>query len=72
MTQANYNQKADKFHIIGHSIGAHAAGDAGSRTAGLARITGKSAAASTLHKDLLADALSSDLKVQCVGFRPIS
>uniref|UniRef100_A0A8D3B1W7 Triacylglycerol lipase n=1 Tax=Scophthalmus maximus TaxID=52904 RepID=A0A8D3B1W7_SCOMX len=37
---ANYNQKADKFHIIGHSIGAHAAGDAGSRTAGLARITG--------------------------------
>ncbi|XP_060943137.1 inactive pancreatic lipase-related protein 1-like [Limanda limanda] len=36
----NYRQKADKFHIIGHSLGAHAAGDAGSRTPGLARITG--------------------------------
>ncbi|XP_068584190.1 inactive pancreatic lipase-related protein 1-like [Cebidichthys violaceus] len=36
----NYNQKADKFHIIGHSLGAHAAGDVGSRITGLARITG--------------------------------
>ncbi|XP_076599442.1 inactive pancreatic lipase-related protein 1-like [Chaetodon auriga] len=36
----NYKQKADKFHIIGHSLGAHAAGDAGSRIPGLARITG--------------------------------
>ncbi|XP_041646028.1 inactive pancreatic lipase-related protein 1-like [Cheilinus undulatus] len=35
-----YRQKADKFHIIGHGIGAHAAGDAGSRIPGLARITG--------------------------------
>ncbi|XP_044070772.1 inactive pancreatic lipase-related protein 1-like [Siniperca chuatsi] len=36
----NYKQNADKFHIIGHSLGAHAAGDAGSRITGLARITG--------------------------------
>ncbi|XP_034408184.1 inactive pancreatic lipase-related protein 1-like [Cyclopterus lumpus] len=36
----NLQQTADKFHIIGHSIGAHAAGDVGSRIAGLARITG--------------------------------
>ncbi|KAE8280206.1 Inactive pancreatic lipase-related protein 1 [Larimichthys crocea] len=36
----NYKQKADKFHIIGHSLGAHVAGDTGSRIPGLARITG--------------------------------
>ncbi|XP_029306006.1 inactive pancreatic lipase-related protein 1-like [Cottoperca gobio] len=36
----NYKQQANKFHIIGHSLGAHAAGDAGSRIPGLARITG--------------------------------
>ncbi|CAJ1057652.1 inactive pancreatic lipase-related protein 1-like [Xyrichtys novacula] len=35
-----YRQKAEKFHIIGHGVGAHAAGDAGSRISGLARITG--------------------------------
>uniref|UniRef100_A0A8C9ZUL7 Triacylglycerol lipase n=1 Tax=Sander lucioperca TaxID=283035 RepID=A0A8C9ZUL7_SANLU len=38
--KANFKQTSDKFHIIGHSLGAHAAGDAGNRTAGLARITG--------------------------------
>lgn len=38
--QENFNQKADKFHIIGHGIGAHAAGEAGSKIPGLARITG--------------------------------
>lgn len=43
MTQGNFKQTADKFHIIGHSLGAHAAGDIGSRVAGLARITGKPA-----------------------------
>ncbi|XP_045927331.1 inactive pancreatic lipase-related protein 1-like, partial [Micropterus dolomieu] len=36
----NYKQTADKFHIIGHSIGAHAAGDVGSRITGITRITG--------------------------------
>ncbi|KAM7384980.1 hypothetical protein PAMP_001084 [Pampus punctatissimus] len=35
-----YKQKADKFHIIGHSLGAHAAGEVGSRISGLSRITG--------------------------------
>ncbi|KAA8584140.1 hypothetical protein FQN60_015348 [Etheostoma spectabile] len=38
--KVNFTQTSDKFHIIGHSVGAHAAGDAGSRTPGLARITG--------------------------------
>ncbi|KAK5853517.1 hypothetical protein PBY51_014663 [Eleginops maclovinus] len=37
---SQYKQQADKFHIIGHSIGAHAAGAAGSMIPGLARITG--------------------------------
>ncbi|XP_031728954.1 inactive pancreatic lipase-related protein 1-like [Anarrhichthys ocellatus] len=36
----NYTQTADKFHIIGHGPGAHAAGDVGSRITGLTRITG--------------------------------
>ncbi|XP_034754986.1 inactive pancreatic lipase-related protein 1-like [Etheostoma cragini] len=38
--KVNFSQTSDTFHIIGHSLGAHAAGDAGSRTPGLARITG--------------------------------
>ncbi|XP_062320597.1 inactive pancreatic lipase-related protein 1-like [Osmerus eperlanus] len=33
-------QGTDTFHIIGHSLGAHAAGEAGSRTRNLGRITG--------------------------------
>ncbi|XP_053189006.1 inactive pancreatic lipase-related protein 1-like [Scomber japonicus] len=37
---SNFKQKADKFHIIGHSLGAHAAGQVGGRISGLARITG--------------------------------
>ncbi|XP_058507925.1 inactive pancreatic lipase-related protein 1-like [Solea solea] len=36
----NFKQSADQFHIIGHSLGAHAAGYVGNRTVGLARITG--------------------------------
>ncbi|KAM6916563.1 inactive pancreatic lipase-related protein 1-like [Xenentodon cancila] len=35
-----YNQNAERFHIIGHCVGAHAAGEAGSRIPGLARISG--------------------------------
>ncbi|XP_059929119.1 inactive pancreatic lipase-related protein 1-like [Gadus macrocephalus] len=36
----NYKQTADKFHIIGHSLGAHAAGEVGRLVPNLARITG--------------------------------
>ncbi|XP_057704714.1 inactive pancreatic lipase-related protein 1-like [Corythoichthys intestinalis] len=36
----NYKQTAGKFHIIGHSLGAHVAGEIGSRIGGIARITG--------------------------------
>nr|BAO01446.1 pancreatic lipase [Thunnus orientalis] len=36
----NFKQRPDKFHIIGHSLGAHAAGEVGSKISGLARITG--------------------------------
>uniref|UniRef100_A0AAV2JLF8 Triacylglycerol lipase n=1 Tax=Knipowitschia caucasica TaxID=637954 RepID=A0AAV2JLF8_KNICA len=33
-------QSADRFHLIGHSVGAHAAGDVGRRIKGILRITG--------------------------------
>ncbi|KAJ0004853.1 hypothetical protein NQD34_011067 [Periophthalmus magnuspinnatus] len=33
-------QKSDRFHLIGHSLGAHAAGDVGHRLKGIVRITG--------------------------------
>ncbi|XP_026209461.1 inactive pancreatic lipase-related protein 1-like isoform X1 [Anabas testudineus] len=36
----SYKQAPEKFHIIGHSLGAHIGGDVGSRITGLARITG--------------------------------
>ncbi|CAG6018202.1 unnamed protein product [Menidia menidia] len=36
----HYNQNAGHFHIIGHSVGAHAAGEVGTRIPGLARISG--------------------------------
>ncbi|CAL8255630.1 unnamed protein product [Lota lota] len=36
----NYMQTADKFHIIGHSLGAHAAGEVGTLVPKLGRITG--------------------------------
>jgi len=35
-----FRQKADKFHLIGHSIGAHIAGEAGTLVPQLGRITG--------------------------------
>ncbi|XP_007518537.1 inactive pancreatic lipase-related protein 1 [Erinaceus europaeus] len=40
MLSTKYNYPASQVQLIGHSLGAHAAGEAGSRTPGLARITG--------------------------------
>ncbi|XP_037128327.1 inactive pancreatic lipase-related protein 1-like [Syngnathus acus] len=36
----NYKQTANMFQMIGHSLGAHVAGEVGSKISGLARITG--------------------------------
>ena len=37
----NTDARADNFHIIGHSLGAHVAGYAGERVNGLGRISGR-------------------------------
>nr|AAA30840.1 pancreatic lipase precursor [Canis lupus familiaris] len=40
MLSANYSYSPSQVQLIGHSLGAHVAGEAGSRTPGLGRITG--------------------------------
>eukprot|EP00079_Xenopus_tropicalis_P031729 XP_017945500.1 PREDICTED: pancreatic triacylglycerol lipase-like [Xenopus tropicalis] len=40
MCQKNYDYSPSMIHIIGHSLGAHVAGEAGKRVPGIARISG--------------------------------
>lgn len=39
--QTNQSVALDRFHLIGHSLGAHIAGYAGNDVPGMARITGQ-------------------------------
>ncbi|XP_036591713.1 inactive pancreatic lipase-related protein 1-like [Trichosurus vulpecula] len=45
----DYQYPPSEIHIIGHSLGAHAAGEAGQRTPGLSRITGLDPAESSFE-----------------------
>ncbi|XP_048864755.1 inactive pancreatic lipase-related protein 1-like [Brienomyrus brachyistius] len=38
--QTHYKQKPEMFHVIGHSLGAHCAGEVGRRVPNLGRVTG--------------------------------
>lgn len=53
MTIQNNLTTIDKFHIIGHSLGAHIAGYAGERLDQLPRISGKDEPTTTKQIDFL-------------------
>ncbi|KAG9465958.1 hypothetical protein GDO78_017434 [Eleutherodactylus coqui] len=56
MLESQFNYNPANIHVIGHSLGAHAAGEAGKRSRGIARITGggyiKPGSSYTAHIDV--------------------